>query len=130
MNIKNFIISGLVGGIVNFLLRWLFYGFLVNNPYPATQDVGLVSIILGCFTLGFLFAYIFLKWGHISTLQTGFKAGIVLGVFFGLLSVFFQQSDLLSAEPAMMVWEMVISIVVISSTCGAIGYTLHLLRKK
>jgi hypothetical protein len=34
MNVKNFIIGGIVGGIVNFLLGWIIYGMLLKDFFP------------------------------------------------------------------------------------------------
>jgi len=31
MKTKNFVVSGLAGGIADFLLGWLFYGIIFNN---------------------------------------------------------------------------------------------------
>ncbi len=39
MNVKNFIVGGIVGGIVDFLLGWLFYGMLFKDIFPESPDM-------------------------------------------------------------------------------------------
>ena len=38
MNAKNFLVSGIVGGIVNFLLGWLFYGILFESQFLVSSN--------------------------------------------------------------------------------------------
>jgi xanthine/uracil permease len=38
MKTKNFLVSGIVGGIVYFLLGWLFYGFLFKDFFPPQEE--------------------------------------------------------------------------------------------
>jgi putative flippase GtrA len=130
INTKNFIIGGVVGGMVYFFLRWLIYGVLISTQYPPSGDAGLISILLGSLTIGFLITFLFQKYKQITTPLTAFRSGLKLGVFFGLINVFFQNTDLFSAEIPMMVWEILITIIVTSFTAGAIGFVLHKLEKE
>ena len=43
MNVKNVSVSGLVGGIVNFLLGWLFYGMLFKDSFPQPEETSKIS---------------------------------------------------------------------------------------
>ncbi|MDQ6756115.1 MAG: hypothetical protein M3004_04185 [Bacteroidota bacterium] len=90
MNTKKLIIGGIVGGVVYFLLGWLFYGNLFlqyfhDHPGTATgvdkpMDQFLWwALILGNVLAGFLLAYIFLKSG-VSTLSSGLITGGILGL--------------------------------------------------
>lgn len=93
MNVKNFIIGGIVGGIVDFLLGWVFYGMLFTNIYPQNPNTKLEFIFLGCMTFGFFISLIFTKWAGITSLVTGLKAGAVIGLFYGLSMNFFMYSS-------------------------------------
>lgn len=93
MNLKNFIIGGIVGGIVDFLLGWLFYGQLFTNIYPQNENTKLEFIFLGCMTFGFFVSLIFTKCAGITNLVTGLKAGALIGLFYGLSMNFFMYSS-------------------------------------
>lgn len=95
MNTKNLVLSGIVGAIVNFLLGWLIYGMIFQDtfsqPDPGAQPM--VMIFLGCLTGALFVAYVFSKWAQISTAATGFKAGVIIGLFMGLQFNFFNLMD-------------------------------------
>ncbi len=93
MNLKNFIIGGIVGGIVDFLLGWVFYGMLFTDIYPQNENTKLEFIFLGCMTFGFFISLIFTKWAEITNLVTGLKAGALIGLFYGLSMNFFMYSS-------------------------------------
>lgn len=94
MKTKNFLVSGLAGGIVDFLLGWLFYGVLFVSvfPQPDENPTTMLYIFLGCITFGLFMAYIYTKWAQITTLSTGAKAGAVIGLFIGLFYNFFNMA--------------------------------------
>lgn len=90
MNTKNFLLGGIVGGIVFFLLGWLFYGNLFadyfrEHPGTATgvakpmDQIVWWALILGNLIAGFFLAYIFSKSG-VSTPTSGLVMGAVLGL--------------------------------------------------
>ena len=90
MNTKNCIIGGIVGGIVYFLLGWLFYGNLLTQYFhdhmgsatgvekPMDQMVWW-ALIAGNIVSGFLLAYVFSKSG-VATLSSGLITGGILGL--------------------------------------------------
>jgi hypothetical protein len=89
MNTKNFIIGGIVGGVVFFLLGWLVYGNLLtqyfqDHPGTATNVDRAMdqyewwALILGNLLFGFLLSYIFAKAG-VATLTNGLITGAVVG---------------------------------------------------
>ena len=86
MKTKNFLVSGVAGGITAFLLGWLLYGILFKETFPQPDETPntMLLIALGSLTFGFFIAYIFVKWAQISTLSTGLKAGAVIGLFIEL----------------------------------------------
>jgi len=93
MNVKNFLVAGIAGGIVNFLLGWVFYGMLFKDIYPEGEEMNLVFTFLGCLTSGFFVAFIFTKWAGITMPVTGLKAGAIIGFFTSLSMNFFMYSN-------------------------------------
>ncbi len=94
MNTKNFIIAGIVGGIVDFILGGFFYGVLFPDIYPETENpTNYLFIMLGCLTFGFLISYIFVKWAQITNFITGAKGGAIIGLLYGLSMNFFMHSS-------------------------------------
>ncbi len=91
MNAKKFLVSGIVGGLVNFLLGWLLYGIVFESQFPVKEgDVMNMSMIaLGSLVSGLFVAYIFTKWAHINNWMTGIKSGAILGLFLALYWNFF-----------------------------------------
>lgn len=89
MNVKNFLGAGIAGGIVNFLLGWVFYGILFKDLYPEDENMNLTFIFLGCMTFGLFVSYIFTKWAGITQALTGVKAGAIIGFFNSLGMNFF-----------------------------------------
>jgi hypothetical protein len=94
MKTKNFLVVGIVGGIVNFLLGWLFYGIIFVNTFPQPEESSesMLFIFLGCITFGLFVSYIYAQWAQISTASTGAKAGAIIGLFVGLYFNFFNMA--------------------------------------
>jgi hypothetical protein len=93
MNFKNFIIGGVLGGLTNFLLGWIFYGNIFKDIYPENENTNLSFIFLGCMTFGLLISYIYTKWAGINNPTTGFSAGAIIGLFNALSMNFFMFSN-------------------------------------
>jgi len=122
MKTKNFLISGLAGGIVDFLLGWLFYGILFKDYFPAPTEEStqtMILILLGCITFGLFVAYIFTKWAQITTAVTGVKAGAIIGLFLALFMNFFNMAMNTEATTQMFAMDVGISIVM-SAIVGAV----------
>ena len=82
MKTKNFLVSGIVGGIVDFLLGWLFYGIIFINTFPQPEENSntMIFIFLGCMTFGLFVSYSGTKGAQRTTARTGAKAGAVKSV--------------------------------------------------
>lgn len=91
MKTKNFLTAGVAGGIVDFLLGWLFYGIIFKDTFPQPEESSetMLFVFLGCLTFGFFVSYIYTKWAQIATSGTGAKAGAIIGLFIGLFYNFF-----------------------------------------
>ena len=94
MNVKNFIVGGIVGGIVDFLMGWLVYGMLLKDTFPKPEGAGpenMMFIFLGCMSFGFLLSYVFSQGEGISNIAAGIKMAIGIALFMGLCNNFFMN---------------------------------------
>jgi hypothetical protein len=124
MKIKNFGITGIVGGIVNFFLGWLFYGMLFKDFFPQEDEatMKLEFIFFGCLVFGLFIAYIFTKWGAITQAATGTKAGAVFGFFYSLsVNLFMLSNPKHGNTYEMMIIDVAISIVMTAITSAVIA---------
>jgi len=126
MKTKNFVVSGIVGGIVDFLLGWLFYGIIFKDffPNPEENSNTMIMIFLGCLTFGLFIAYIFTKWAQITTFATGAKAGAIIGLFVSLFYNFFNLAMDSSITTQIVALDVAISIVmtaIIGAVIGAVN---------
>ena len=89
------IIAAVTGGIVFFILGYLFYavlfaGFFESNVGSATGymkemgDVNLLAIFLGSLAVAILLTIIFGSWANIKTFAAGSKAGAIFGLLVSL----------------------------------------------
>ena len=124
MKTKNFIGSGIAGGIANFFLGWLFYGILFKDTFPQPDESAnaMILIALGSLTFCLFIAYIFTKWAQISTASSGAKAGAIIGIFVSLFYNFFGMAMNADATYQMFATDLGISIVMTAITGAIIGY--------
>ena len=92
MNTKSFLLSGIVGAIVYFLLGWLFYDVLFPEIHGTNVEPCLLMIFLGCLFMSLLVSLIYNRWASITTFSTGLKAGFVIGLLYNLSMNFFMYS--------------------------------------
>lgn len=129
MNAKTFILSGLAGGIVNYLTGWLFYDVIFAEQFQSDSgELNMLFILFGCLTGGWMLAYIFQKWASISTLKSGLAAGAMLGLFLGLWSNFFKNDHTLDPDYALMLLDTALSVVMTSLSGAAVGITANMLK--
>jgi len=93
MNTKSFFLSGIAGTIVCFLLGFLFYGLIFTDLHAEDAEPSMLFIFLGCLFYAFAFALIFSRWAHISTFDSGAKAGFLIGLLWSLSMSFFMISS-------------------------------------
>jgi hypothetical protein len=95
MNSQKFLVGGIVGGIVFFLLGYVFYGlllkdFFATNGMAANMDTMIWwAMIVGNLVSGFLIAYILGKANVSSPLAgagVGFVVGLLMSASFDLIN--------------------------------------------
>lgn len=84
MNLKKTVVSGTLGGIVDFLLGWVFYGIIFYDLYPEGESMNLINVFLGCMTNGYFISYILTNWVRPVNVVTGVKSGAIIGFFTSL----------------------------------------------
>ncbi|NDP28720.1 MAG: hypothetical protein GZ087_15050 [Flavobacterium sp.] len=121
MNVKNFIIGGLVGGLVDFLLGWLIYGILLKDTFP-TEGGGkenIIFIFLGCMSFGFLISYVFAQREGISKCVPGIKLAAGIALFMSLSTNFFMNMNKETIDVKLLIIDVVASMV-LASFVGAV----------
>ncbi len=92
MNTQKFIVSGIVGGVVSFLVGWLIWGTLLMGYMKDHHGIDVTvnrtemiwwALIAGNLFNGLTLSYIFNKWANITTISAGAMGGAVLGLLMG-----------------------------------------------
>ena len=124
MNVKNFIVGGIVGGIVDFLMGWLVYGILLKDTMPPPAGSGpenMMYIFLGCMSFGFLISYVFSQGEGISNMAAGIKMAIGIALFMGLCNNFFRNMYSDSIDVKMIAIDIVASLVLATAVGAAVA---------
>jgi len=128
MNAKIFLVSGVVGGIVNFFLGWLIFGILFESQFPVQEGeiMNLTMIALGCLIAGLFIAYIFTKWAHISNGKTGLKVGAIIGLFLALYYDLYNNATKTTAniDWQVMGLDVVLTVVMTALTSAVIAIVI------
>ncbi|WP_309612799.1 hypothetical protein [Flavobacterium sp.] len=126
MNVKNFIVGGIVGGIVDFLMGWLVWGILLKDTFPKPEGAGadnMMFIFLGCMSFGFMLSYIFAQGEGVSQWMQGVKVAVGVALFMSLANSFFESMYKDSMDVKMVAIGVVASIVVAAVVGSAIAVT-------
>jgi ABC-type anion transport system duplicated permease subunit len=89
MNSQKFLVGGIVGGILYFLLGYVFYGLLLKSFFDSNgmavnmDNMVWWAMIVGNLASGFLLAYILSK-GNVSTAGGGAGTGFIVGLLMSL----------------------------------------------
>ncbi|TGD59863.1 hypothetical protein [Flavobacterium humi] len=121
MNLKNFFIAGIVGGIVDFLLGWILYGMIFTDIYPQNEHTKLHFIFLGCMTFGFFISYLYIRWAGITTPKIGLATGLIIGFFNSLAMNFFMYSSM-EFNMQNMLSDIFASIIIGGGVGGAVAF--------
>lgn len=124
MNTKSFLLSGIAGTIVSFLLVFLFYGYLFTDLHPDDSEPCMLFILLGCLFYAFAFALIYNKWANISTFNLGAKAGFQIGLLWTLSMNFFMYSSESSLDSNFLLLVAIIDMVSSAIMGGVIALVI------
>ena len=89
MNSNKFLVGGIVGGVVFFVLGYVFYGLLLKSFFAdngmAVDMAKIVwwAMIVSCLAIGFLLAYVLGK-ANASSPSAGAGVGFVVGLLMAL----------------------------------------------
>lgn len=125
MNVKNFLVGGIVGGIVDFLMGWLIYGMLLKNTFPVPEGAGpenMLFIFLGCMSFGFLISYIFSQGEGISNVTAGIRMAIGVSLFMSLCTHFFDNMYTDSIDVKMLLIDVIAGMVLATAVGAAVAY--------
>ena len=91
MDAKKFAMASVAGGVMLFLLGFVFYGVLLSEFLEANMTPGvakempdMVALFLGEIVLAAFLTLILSRWSGITSFGVGAKAGAVLGLLLGL----------------------------------------------
>ena len=133
MNTNKFLVGGIIGGVVNFLLGWVVWGMLLMNfmkDHTSTDAQSIMrpeenmiwwSLIVANFALGFLFAYILSKAGTKSA-GAGAGIGAVVGLLSSVAFNLFNYTFMNFLDMTGMLVDMLASMVVTAIVCAVIGW--------
>jgi hypothetical protein len=122
MNVKNFMVGGIVGGVADFLMGWLVYGILLKDTFPKPQGAGpenMLFIFLGCLCFGFLLSFIFAQGEGVSRCVPGIKVALGVALFMSLCNNFFYAMYKDSMDVKMVAIDVLASLV-IATVVGAV----------
>jgi hypothetical protein len=137
MNSQKFIVGGIVGGIVFFLLGWLTYGmllkdFMANNlstSMRADADTIWWALILGQIAGGFLLAYVIGKAGATSA-GAGAGVGFIVGLLVCLsydLTMYGVSTTIVSLKG--LAADVAVSAVMGAIVGGVVGWVMGMSKK-
>lgn len=124
MNAKNFIVGGIVGGIVDFLLGWVVYGMLLKDTFPKPDGAGaenMLFVFLGCLSFGFLISYVFSQGEGISKMAGGIKMAIGIALFMGLCNNFFMSMYKDTIDVKLMAIDIIASLILATGVGAAVA---------
>lgn len=124
MNVKNFIVGGIVGGIVDFLLGWVVYGMLLKDTFPKPDGAGaenMMFVFLGCMSFGFLISYVFSQGEGISNMAAGIKMAIGIALFMALCNNFFMGMYQETIDVKLMAIDILASLVLATGVGAAVA---------
>jgi|SRR6185369_2983532 len=133
MNSQRFLLAGILGGIVFFLLGWVVYGMLLTDFMNSNlwgpdmmkkEPDPMWALILGQLLGGFFLAYVIGKANAASVgagAMVGFVAGLLVCISFDL--TFYGVGKFMAADPLKgIAADAIVSAVIAAITGGVIGW--------
>ena len=135
MNSQKFLVGGIVGGILYFILGYLFYGLLLKSFFDekgmAVDMDKMVwwAMILGNLAAGFLLAYILGK-ANATNAASGATVGLVVGLLMSLsfdLTMYGIGHGLTTTSA--LIADVAVSAVLTAITGAIVGMVIGMTRK-
>jgi uncharacterized membrane protein len=133
MNTGKFVIGGIIGGVVYFLLGWLIYGMLLMDfmtQHMSSAAAGVMrpetewpwwAMILGNMGLGFLLSYVITK-ANVAGASAGATAGAVVMFLFSLSVNFMMYAQMNLTDLTAIAVDIVASAVIGAIVGAAVGW--------
>lgn len=138
MNTNKVLLATLAGGVVFFLLGFLFYVVILESFFEANQGTAtgvmkenpmFIGIILANLASAFLLAYIFNRWAGITTLKSGAIAGaIIMGLITLSFDLMMYSTTNISNLNATIV-DIITMVVIGAIVGGVVGFVLGYKKK-
>ena len=131
MNVKEFLISSVVGAIVLFLLGWLIYGLILayepNTDHCDKETFNLAFIFISEVLMSMVLALIFTHWSSMRSFGSGAKTGAIYGLLLAAAfsSAMYAFKDFMTME--IMAMDAVISAVRFAIAGGVMGLVLGMM---
>jgi hypothetical protein len=127
------LLAALAGGLAHFVLGYLFYMVLFVDFFKANagsasgynrEEPIMWAIALGSLVTGLLYAWIFDRWGSISTFRGGATAGAMIGflMWLGINLIMYGATNAMTLNGALV--DVVISAIMGALIGGVVGSTL------
>ena len=139
MNPKNLALGTIAGGIVMFLLGFIFYAVLLgdffdsnsgNIPGVARENPQVALIFLGNLFIALLVTIIYDRWAGIKTFPTGAKAGAVIGLLFALGYDMILYATTNIGNMTSVIADSLVQMVILAIGGGVIGLLLGKMENK
>lgn len=133
MNTNRILLSGIAGGVVYFLLGFLFYGALLVKFFEANAGTAQGAmktnptwwaLILGNLFIGILLATIFVRWAGIKTFGAGAQAGAIIGALMALGIDFTMFGTMNISNLTATIVDVLVATVMMAITGGVVGWVL------
>jgi uncharacterized membrane protein len=133
MKSTRFIMGGIIGGVVFFLLGWLVYGMLlsgfmkehINSAASSVmytdENMILWSLAIGNIALGLLVAYA-MDLGNINSVSGGATTGAIIGFLFAAAMDFTLFSQINIWDMTGMIVDIVVMTLLVAVMGAAIGW--------
>ena len=133
MNTSKFIIGGVIGGVLFFLLGWLIYGMLLMDFMAQHMSSAASSVmrpeaewvwwamILGNMGLGFLTSYVITK-SNVATVSAGATTGAMVGFLVSLSYDFIIYAQMNLFDITSAVVDIITSAVIFAIVGAVLGW--------
>lgn len=133
MNTGKFVVGGLIGGILFFLLGWLIYGMLLMdfmNQHMSAAAAGVMrpeaewpwwAMITGNFGLGFLLSFVINK-SNVTSVSNGAVTGAVVMFLMSFSVNFMMYAQMNLSDLTSIVVDMVASAVIGAVVGSVLGW--------